>query len=68
MKKSIIRISAIALMLNIGLASCSSEGTTDSTEEVAATVYYCPMECEGEKTYNEPGSCAVCGMDLIEKE
>ncbi|MFT5779328.1 MAG: cation transport ATPase, partial [Crocinitomicaceae bacterium] len=27
--------------------------------------YYCPMHCEGEKTYNAPGNCPVCGMDLI---
>ncbi|MDF1672937.1 MAG: heavy metal-binding domain-containing protein [Vicingaceae bacterium] len=68
MKKNIIRISVIALILNVGLVSCSSDGASDSTEQVAETIYYCPMECEGEKTYNEPGSCAVCGMDLIEKE
>jgi Cu2+-exporting ATPase len=29
--------------------------------------YYCPMACEGEKTYTEPGSCPVCGMDLLEQ-
>lgn len=28
-------------------------------------VYYCPMRCEGDKTYDHPGSCPVCGMDLI---
>lgn len=26
--------------------------------------YYCPMHCEGEKTYDRPGSCPVCGMNL----
>jgi len=30
-------------------------------------VFYCPMHCEGEKTYNQAGSCPVCGMDLIEQ-
>jgi Cu+-exporting ATPase len=30
-------------------------------------VYYCPMRCEGEKTYNKPGDCHVCGMDLVEQ-
>tara|TARA_R110000764_G_scaffold35872_1_gene80235 strand:+ start:2367 stop:5051 length:2685 start_codon:yes stop_codon:yes gene_type:complete len=30
-------------------------------------VFYCPMHCEGEKTYNAPGSCPVCGMDLVEQ-
>ena len=27
-------------------------------------LYQCPMKCEGEKTFAEPGSCAVCKMDL----
>lgn len=26
--------------------------------------YYCPMFCEGDKTYDKPGSCPVCGMNL----
>ena len=30
--------------------------------------FYCPMHCEGEKTYNEPGNCPVCGMDLVEEQ
>ena len=30
--------------------------------------FYCPMHCEGEKTYNEPGDCPVCGMDLVEEQ
>lgn len=28
-------------------------------------VYYCPMHCEGDKTYSQPGNCPVCGMNLI---
>ena len=27
--------------------------------------FYCPMHCEGEKTYDKPGDCPVCGMDLV---
>ncbi len=30
--------------------------------------YYCPMRCEGDKTYNEPGECPVCGMHLKKVE
>ncbi|PIB34936.1 copper-translocating P-type ATPase [Reichenbachiella sp. 5M10] len=30
-------------------------------------IYYCPMHCEGEKTYDREGDCPVCGMDLIEE-
>ena len=29
--------------------------------------FYCPMHCEGEKTYIKPGDCPVCGMDLVEE-
>jgi Cu2+-exporting ATPase len=31
----------------------------------ATGVFYCPMHCEGDKTYNKPGDCPVCGMDLV---
>jgi heavy metal translocating P-type ATPase len=30
-------------------------------------VFYCPMHCEGEKTYDKTGDCPVCGMDLVEQ-
>lgn len=30
-------------------------------------VFYCPMHCEGNKTYDKPGNCPVCGMDLVEQ-
>ena len=30
-------------------------------------VFYCPMHCEGDKTYTGAGSCPVCGMDLLEQ-
>jgi hypothetical protein len=32
-----------------------------------ADAYYCPMKCEGEKTYPKPGECPKCGMDLVKK-
>ena len=27
-------------------------------------MYICPMQCEGEKTYDEPERCPVCNMHL----
>ncbi|WP_410478524.1 heavy metal translocating P-type ATPase [Pedobacter gandavensis] len=30
-------------------------------------IYYCPMHCEGDKTYDKPGQCPVCGMDLLKQ-
>ncbi len=30
--------------------------------------FYCPMHCEGDKTYDKAGDCPVCGMDLVEEQ
>lgn len=30
--------------------------------------YYCPMLCEGDKKYSEPGKCPVCGMNLLKEQ
>ncbi|MDR1678718.1 MAG: heavy metal translocating P-type ATPase [Prevotellaceae bacterium] len=38
---------------------------TSASPHAAAGKYYCPMSCEGDKVYNKPGDCPVCGMDLI---
>lgn len=40
--------------------------TTKKVQQRSANgVYYCPMHCEGDKTYNKSGDCPVCGMDLV---
>lgn len=41
-----------------GVASKQSSGTG---------TYYCPMRCEGDKTYAHSGDCPVCGMHLIKE-
>lgn len=44
------------------------ERESDSDKKEKGTgVYYCPMHCEGDKTYDRPGDCPVCGMDLIKE-
>ncbi len=30
-------------------------------------IYYCPMHCEGDKTYEQAGNCPVCGMHLVKE-
>ncbi len=32
------------------------------------TRYFCPMKCEGDKTYNAPTVCPVCNMNLVPVE
>ncbi len=41
------------------LTACSPE-----PKNARAATYQCPMKCEGEKTYSEPGNCPVCNMKL----
>ncbi|WP_426090894.1 heavy metal translocating P-type ATPase [Flavobacterium sp. DSR3-2] len=42
------------------------ESKVTSPNNVSGT-YYCPMHCEGEKVYDKPGDCPVCGMDLVKE-
>jgi protein SCO1/2 len=46
----------------ITLTACKNN---TSPKDSATTTYQCPMKCEGDKTYTEPGSCPVCGMTLV---
>jgi Cu2+-exporting ATPase len=41
---------------------------TPDPEGQGTGTFYCPMHCEGEKTYPQPGDCPVCGMDLVEEQ
>ncbi|OYX28058.1 MAG: SCO family protein [Flavobacteriales bacterium 32-35-8] len=51
----------VTLLVFVVFQSCNSDKKSkgDNTE-----VYQCPMQCEGDKTYNEKGSCPICKMDL----
>jgi len=50
------------MMLLIVVTSCNSDKSKNSENELA--VYQCPMQCEGDKTYDTNVSCPVCKMDL----
>ena len=34
------------------------------TNKSMAGKYHCPMNCEGDKSYDQAGNCPVCGMNL----
>ena len=36
--------------------------------DAIASAYQCPMHCEGDKTYDKPGKCPKCGMELKKVE
>lgn len=40
----------------------------DTSQGKGTGTFYCPMHCEGDKTYDKPGDCPVCGMDLVEEQ
>jgi hypothetical protein len=43
--------------------------TDESTDSTGADgKYYCPMKCEGDKLYDQPGNCPVCNMHLVPVE
>jgi Cu+-exporting ATPase len=45
-----------------------SHSTIQRTDpKIGNGIYYCPMHCEGKKTYDKPGDCPVCGMHLVEQ-
>ena len=54
--------------------ACCSSAREEASEKIkekqkgkGTGVYYCPMRCEGDKTYDKAGDCPVCGMDLVEE-
>lgn len=46
----------------------TDELTFKKSNQVTAvnqTLYQCPMKCENDKMYKEPGNCPVCNMKLV---
>lgn len=57
----------LTLSVVIGTASCNNKKKTDHTaHDQKKEVYTCPMHPEIIR--DAPGSCPICGMDLVKKE
>lgn len=65
--QTIITATLIATTFSFSACSGGSESKSHEHNEAEVTAYHCPMECEGDKTYTEEGTCPVCGMDLVVK-
>ncbi|ASV30911.1 MULTISPECIES: heavy metal translocating P-type ATPase [Flavobacteriaceae] len=48
--------------------SASAKAKKPQPKGKGTGTFYCPMHCEGDKTYDKPGDCPVCGMDLVEEQ
>ncbi len=55
----ILKIITIFALLTFTFSSCNSNKSKQGT-----ILYLCPMQCEGNKTYNQPFNCPICKMDL----
>ncbi|MGY4385953.1 Cu+-exporting ATPase [Pedobacter sp. UYP24] len=53
-------------MLNEQMEATPSKASLSKSS--SSGKYYCPMHCEGDKLYDKPGDCPVCGMDLVPME
>ena len=49
-------------------AKNNSTTSVDINKGQGTGTFYCPMHCEGDKTYDKSGDCPVCGMDLVEEQ
>jgi hypothetical protein len=67
--KKIFFITSIALgLIGLMLTGCThSSGESKAVEKEVRTIYQCPMDCESGKTYDKPGKCPVCEMELETK-
>ncbi|QNN42682.1 MULTISPECIES: heavy metal translocating P-type ATPase [Pedobacter] len=48
-------------------ANEQSPAAQNDDKNEAGGLFYCSMHCEGQKTYDRPGHCPVCGMDLVKQ-
>lgn len=46
---------------------CNTHNNNLSDNSLSTGNYYCPMHCEGDKTYKQAGDCPVCGMHLVKE-
>lgn len=72
MKKNLRQV-LFATILSAAFFACSNDGknngaggdsTASMNSESHQHAYRCPMNCEKGKTYDKPGKCPVCGMNL----
>lgn len=61
-----ILATGFALVLLLAVFSACNHESPKQTAEIAASAakYSCPMNCEKGKTYDQPGTCPVCNMNL----
>ncbi len=64
MRRQLIVFSTLLLFGASSMLSCSGGEKKTPKEEVKTDVYTCPMKCNNGQTYDKPGKCTECEMDL----
>ena len=63
MKRNILFIIIVFSFSIIVSCKGSDKKETETKQEMKSEVYQCPMKCN-DTTYEKPGNCPVCGMEL----
>ncbi|WP_291865909.1 SCO family protein [Maribacter sp.] len=54
------------ILIFIGILLLQFSCRDGAAKNNGVAIFECPMHCEGDITYNEPGNCKICKMDLME--
>jgi Cu2+-exporting ATPase len=60
--RTLMMVSLTIFSLAVFAQDSTQQKSKMKTEQTV--VYACPMKCEGNKTYDKPGKCPKCGMNL----
>jgi Heavy metal binding domain len=68
--KKLFNITILAFaLIGFTVFSCTtSSNNSKAAESEKKVVYQCPMDCELGKTYEKPGKCPVCEMEMDKLE
>ena len=68
MKKTALFFAIVCSLLSVTFSGCNHSAEETKSKQIEKKVLYqCPMDCESGKTYDKPGKCPVCEMDLEQK-
>jgi len=65
---AVLLLTVVMFFVSCGNKTSENKKENTTTEQTSNAKYQCPMKCEGGKTYDKPGSCPVCNMDLKKVE
>ncbi|WP_407524567.1 heavy metal-binding domain-containing protein [Lacibacter sp. MH-610] len=63
-----IKMLLMAAFTIFSVSAMAQQKSAKKNNPQQETSYYCPMKCEGDKTYAKAGKCPKCKMNLKEKK